>query len=82
MAAIISYGRIHIQSPQQNGGVCLGETNMEGWDASQKTNLAHASLYGAYSVVHTKLNMTNDATEMVDGVVNDMDVKISWNVNM
>ncbi|MCF8565146.1 hypothetical protein LLE49_10510 [Alicyclobacillus tolerans] len=81
MAAVISYGKIHVQSPVQNSSVCIGETNMEGWDAHFRSNTGLAGLYGLRSMVRTTLNFTNDSKDTVDGAIDDQDIKVTWNIN-
>ncbi|QSO50246.1 hypothetical protein JZ785_14870 [Alicyclobacillus curvatus] len=75
MPQIIFFGAININSPQQNGGVFVGEINCGGWDANQKQNIGHGSLYGFYNVVVNQLSIANDNYELLDGVINDQDFK-------
>jgi len=82
MPTVISFGYMHIQSSFQNAGVFIGETNMGGWDAHAKTNTGHGPVYGFYCLESGTLNMTDDSREVLDGIINDQDVKMSWNVNI
>ncbi|WP_067625828.1 hypothetical protein [Alicyclobacillus acidiphilus] len=75
MPSFICFGAINSNSPQQNGGVFIGEINCGGWDANQKQNQGHGALYGLYNVVINQLSITYDNFEMMDGVINDQDFK-------
>ena len=73
---------MHVQAAIQNAGVFIGETNLGGWDSHSKANAGHGPIYGFYAVESATVNITDDSGEVVDGIINDQDVKISWNLNM
>lgn len=75
MAAFISFGVLNVNSPNQNGGVFIGEINCGGWDANQKQNQGHASVFGFFNVFSNQWNVTLDSYEMFDGIINDQDFK-------
>ena len=75
MASVICFGAININSPQQNGGVFVGEVNCGGWDANQKTNNAHGALYGFFNIILNQQSYLLDNSEMFDGMINDQDFK-------
>lgn len=82
MPTIISFGYMHVQSALQNAAVFIGETNVGGWDAHGKTNSGHGPVYGWNCLETGTINLTDDGREWFDGIINDQDVKISWNLNM
>lgn len=82
MPAIISFGMININSPQQNAGVFIGEINIGGWDANMKINSGHAALFGFYNVAYLQYNLTFDNLEFMDALINDQDFKPSISSNI
>ncbi|MCF8568073.1 hypothetical protein LLE49_25440 [Alicyclobacillus tolerans] len=75
MASFICFGVINTNTPQQNGGVFIGEINCGGWDANQKQNLGHGALYGFYNIILNQQSYLLDSFEMIDGAINDNDFK-------
>jgi hypothetical protein len=82
MPAFIAFGVINSNTPQQNSGIFIGEINITGWDANQKMNLGHGATFGTFVVEGGTFNYTFDGFELLDTMVNDQDLKASWNVNI
>ncbi|QQE77443.1 hypothetical protein [Alicyclobacillus sp. SO9] len=82
MPAFIAFGVINANSPQQNSGIFIGQVNVTGWDANQKLNFAHGSNFGPFSLIGGTISNTIDSFEWIDGVINDQDMKIAWNMNI
>lgn len=76
MPSLIFFNAVVANSPQQNAGVFFGETNINGWDANQKYNAGQAGTFGLF-VVNGNLNYMFDGFELVDGAINDPDLKNS-----
>lgn len=72
---------ITTNTPQQNSGVWVGEQNFSGFDANMKFNTAQGGNFGIMSIQMDFMNVMLDNMEMIDGVVNDMDVKPTLGVN-
>ncbi|GMA65309.1 hypothetical protein NZD89_07665 [Alicyclobacillus fastidiosus] len=81
MSCHISFRTINVNAPTQNSGVFVGDINIPGWDANQKYNSAHASIYGFSNIEAATVNVIMDGQEVVDGVINDQDVKPVWGMN-
>ncbi|WP_067625833.1 hypothetical protein [Alicyclobacillus acidiphilus] len=75
MTSFISFRAINVNASSQNSGVFVGEIRIPGWDANQKSNSAHAAVYGSSNVEATTVNVTVDNFEAIDGMINDQDVK-------
>lgn len=83
MPVLAFIGAINSSTPQQNSnGVVVGQFNSSGWDANMKFNTAQGGNFGVLSVQNTGGNAMNDGQEIIDGVVNDMDVKPAWDANV
>lgn len=82
MPAFIAFGMINSNTPQQNSGIFIGEINITGWDANQKMNLGHGAIFGAFHIESAIVATTFDGFELVDAMINDQDLKASWNVNI
>ncbi|TDY50621.1 hypothetical protein C7445_102180 [Alicyclobacillus sacchari] len=82
MPTLISFGAIYTNTPQQNAGVFIGETNITGWDAHAKSNSGHGAVFGAGNALIAGLNFNFDGLELIDGVIMDQDVKPSWSVQL
>lgn len=76
MPSIINIGYVNINTPQQNAGAFFGETVIAGWDANQKYNAAHGGLYGYLNATGNNFNYIMDGYEMIDGAINDNDMKM------
>ncbi|KPV43088.1 hypothetical protein [Alicyclobacillus ferrooxydans] len=77
MPAFILSGAITVNTPQQNGAVFVGQNSVGGWDANMKFNTAHGGNFGVFSVQMSALNVMLDNLEVIDGMINDQDLKIS-----
>ncbi|WDL98776.1 hypothetical protein [Alicyclobacillus sp. ALC3] len=75
MSSLIYFGAINTNTPQQNGGVFIGEINCGGWDANQKLNMAHGAVYGFNNIILNQQAYLFDNFEVIDGVMNDQDFK-------
>ncbi len=75
MSSVILIGAVNTNTPQQNAGVFLGEFNFSGWDANIKLNQAHGGLYGFFNIIPVQYNLNLDNMEIIDGVINDQDIK-------
>ena len=82
MPFYISFRGINVNSSSQNAGVFVGDISIPGWDANQKTNSAHASIYGFSNIEFTTVNITMDSQELMDGIINDQDFKPVWGTNV
>lgn len=81
MPAFIFAGAINVSTPQQNAaGVLIGQNAAGGWDANMKFNTSQGGNFGVFSVQITGMNITFDNLELIDGVINDQDIKISPSV--
>lgn len=81
MPSFIISGPIFANNPQQNASTSLGQTNMNGWDANMKFNAATGATFGFFNVVMT-VSTLFDNLEMIDGAINDSDLKPTWNVTV
>ena len=82
MPSIIIVGAINSNTPQQNAGVFVGEFNHAGWDANMKLNQGHGGLYGFFNVIPAQFNLNLDNLEMIDGAINDQDLKPLFGTNV
>lgn len=82
MPVFVAFGMLNSNAPNQNAGLFIGQNSITGWDANQKLNIGHGALFGWYNLAFSGLNLTVDNFEFIDGVVNDMDAKISWSMNL
>ncbi|MCF8565410.1 hypothetical protein LLE49_11850 [Alicyclobacillus tolerans] len=82
MPYFVSFGSVNVNTPQQNGGVFVGNINMTGMDSHVKSNGGHAAIYGSGNLEAQTVNMTVDNQELVDGVINDQDFKPVWGTNL
>lgn len=82
MPTAITFLTINSNSPQQNAGVFIGEVNITGWDANTKSNYGHGSIYGFFNVLVAISNLNFDGLELIDGVINDQDLKPNWSVQL
>lgn len=82
MAMVLTFNMVNVGgSPQNNGGVLVGEVAMTGWDSHQKQNYAFGPNFGFFNVFPANLNWQNDV-DLIDGIMNDMDNKASLNANI
>lgn len=82
MPSVILIGAVNSNTPQQNTGMFIGEYNFGGWDANMKLNQGHGGLYGFFNVIPLQLNLNLDNMEMIDGVINDQDIKPVASANL
>ncbi|RIV22047.1 hypothetical protein D2Q93_09720 [Alicyclobacillaceae bacterium I2511] len=75
MPSIILCGVFHTNTPQQNAGSFFGEYNFGGWDANMKMSQGHGGTFGFFNVFPFQVNINFDNLEIIDGMMNDMDVK-------
>lgn len=75
MACVILVGVFNTNTPQQNAGAFFGEYNFAGWDANMKLCQGHGGTYGSFNWFPYNFNLNFDNFEMVDGAMNDMDLK-------
>ncbi|MDQ0188826.1 hypothetical protein JI721_12495 [Alicyclobacillus cycloheptanicus] len=75
MPSVICFGVINANTSQQNSGVFIGEIICGGWDANQKQNQGHGSVYGFCNVIVNQWNATLDNFEAFDGFIADQDFK-------
>ncbi|QSO50245.1 hypothetical protein JZ785_14860 [Alicyclobacillus curvatus] len=75
MKTVISFSQINVNAGTQNSGVFIGKTRIPGWDASHKSNAGHAGIFGFSNFESSTVNMTMDGQELVDGIINDQDIK-------
>jgi len=76
-------GMINDETPQQNAnGVLVGQFNSSGWDANMKFNTAQGGNFGVLSVQFSGGNINFDNLELVDGVINDQDLKPAYSGNL
>jgi hypothetical protein len=68
---------INVNTPQQNAAVFVGQNAAGGWDANMKFNTAQGGNFGIMSLQLDGMNIMLDNMEFIDGIVNDMDIKIS-----
>jgi len=78
----ITFLAINSNSPQQNAGVFIGEINITGWDANGKFNYGHGAIYGFFNVLAANASLNFDGMELIDGVINDQDLKPNWSVQL
>ncbi|MFB5188875.1 hypothetical protein KKP3000_001309 [Alicyclobacillus fastidiosus] len=81
MPVLILSGSVNSNTPQQNAGVFVGQVNMGGWDANEKESVAQSGIFGFFSVT-SGYNILNDNFEFIDGMINDQDLKISYELNV
>lgn len=82
MPCYISFRGINVSTSAQNAGVFVGDISIPGWDANLKINSAHSSIYGFSNLEARTVNVTVDSQELVDGLINDQDVKPVWGTNL
>ncbi|QSO46301.1 hypothetical protein [Alicyclobacillus mengziensis] len=83
MPVFASIGVVYSHTPQQNSsGVVVGQFNSSGWDANMKFNTAQGGNFGILSVNMSALNVMLDNFELIDGVINDPDLKPALDVNI
>ena len=75
MPSVILVGAFNSNTPQQNAGTFVGEYNFGGWDANMKLSQGHGGLFGFFNVYPLQLNINFDNLEVIDGMMNDMDLK-------
>ena len=68
-------GALNSNTPQQNAGVFIGQTNNGGWDADMKFQAAKTGNFNMMSVNIAYVNIMNDNMEFIDGAINDQDFK-------
>lgn len=74
----VSFGIINSNSPNQNAGIFVGQNSITGFDANQKFNVGHGAMFGWYNYSFGGYNVAMDGFEYIDGMMNDMDNKVSW----
>ncbi|MCF8567596.1 hypothetical protein LLE49_23015 [Alicyclobacillus tolerans] len=77
MPSLIVFGAINQNTPQQNAGLFIGEGNIGGWDANMKLAQGHGGTFGFFNAYPVQVNIHFDNFQLVDGVMNDNDVKSS-----
>lgn len=82
MSCYITFRGINVNVSSQNAGVFVGDIRIPGWDSNQKVNSAHAAIYGFSNLEATTVNVTVDSQELVDGMINDQDIKPVWGTNV
>lgn len=82
MPNLIFAGVINSNTPQQNAGVWIGQSNISGFDANMKLNMAQGGDFGILSTQINGMNIMLDNFEVIDGVINDQDFKPSINRNI
>lgn len=78
MPTLILFNMITCNSPQQNAGTFMGETNINGFDANQKQNAGQTGTYGILNV-NGNLNYMFDGIELLDAPILDNDIKSNLN---
>ncbi|MCL6454725.1 MAG: hypothetical protein K6T78_14055 [Alicyclobacillus sp.] len=81
MPALIAFGVINQNTPQQNAGLFVGEGNVGGWDANMKMSLAEGGCFGFFNVFPVNANLNFDNFEFIDGAINDADYKATVSFN-
>jgi hypothetical protein len=79
-ANVISFDKINVNSMQQNSGVFVGQSNLNGLDQHQKQNGAYGTTVGGSNVSVGNCNIVYDP-DVIDGVINDQDHKPGVFVN-
>lgn len=82
MPCLIVLGTVSQNTPQENGGIFIGEGNLGGWDANMKINQGHGGYYGFFNFTPAWVNMNVDNMEVIDGIMNDQDVKLNMAVDV
>ncbi|GMA57667.1 hypothetical protein C7445_10356 [Alicyclobacillus sacchari] len=82
MPCVILVGVFNTNTPQQNAGSFFGEYNVGGWDANMKLCQGHGGLYGFFNWHPVQVNVNFDNFELIDGAINDADLKPSATANV
>lgn len=82
MPCLIIVGMVNQNTPQQNAGIFVGEGNLGGWDANMKLNQGHGGYFGFFNFTPAWANIIVDNMEIVDGVINDQDLKPKMGINV
>lgn len=82
MPSIVLIGAVNSNTPQQNTGIFIGEYNLGGWDANIKLNQGHGGLYGFFNIIPLQWNLNLDNLEIIDGAINDQDLKPMASINL
>lgn len=78
MPAYILTGPISVNTPEQDAfGVVIGNNSMSNWDANMKFNTAIGGDFGVGSLSIQGSAVMFDNLEVVDGVINEHDIKSS-----
>ncbi|WAH35266.1 hypothetical protein [Alicyclobacillus dauci] len=71
---IIGFDKINVNSMQQNSGVFVGQSNINGQDTHEKENVGYGSVYGTNNRSLGNVSVVHDP-DLVDGVIHDQDYK-------
>ena len=77
---VVGFERIDINSIQENSGVFVGQSNINGLDRNTKENKGYGGTYGNGSVSLGNQNIVYDP-DIIDGVINDQDYKSGILIN-
>ena len=82
MPSIILSWAVNTNSPEENSALFAGEFNVGGWDTNAKLNAGGFGVYGFFNFMPLHFNYNLDNLELVDGPINDQDVKQVVGVNV
>ncbi|QQE80213.1 hypothetical protein [Alicyclobacillus sp. SO9] len=82
MPAFVWIGVNNCNTPQENAGVFIGQINNGGWDANMKFQAAKTGNFGFFSINNSLWNWMSDNMEFIDGVINDQDLKPTFDGNV
>jgi hypothetical protein len=72
----LHFDRVNVNTMQQNSVITMGEGHITGTDANEKVNHSLGNIYGNKNQTKYNVNINNDQ-DMVDGLMDDRDVKIA-----
>ncbi|MCM3570995.1 hypothetical protein [Neobacillus mesonae] len=82
MPSFIHLGVLNEGTPQQNASFVVGESIITGMDANRKYNLAFGGTFGLFNIVSANLGNNLDSFDVIDGVMNDQDIKPNFGGNI
>ena len=82
MPSFIAFGVVNQNAPAINAALFMGEGNVGGWDANLKFNAGRSGIFGFFNNIALWTNINIDNMEVIDGAINDQDLKPTFGLNV
>lgn len=72
----LNFDRVNVNTMQHNSLITMGEGHITGIDGNEKMNHSFGNIFGNQNQAKFNMNINNDQ-DVIDGIIDDQDVKIT-----